>query len=98
MCQEPVENRSCHLENDRAISSPSRLALHLRRADRLLAEGVLPANQKREGEPCLSKMTRIIRGSEAESACDDIPAFCKACAIRNQSNKCTTMSVSKNMN
>lgn len=44
----PVENRGCHLENDRAISSPSRPALHLWLSSALLA-GLLPTNSKQEG-------------------------------------------------
>lgn len=44
----PVENRSCHLENDRAILSPSRLALHLWPSGALLAS-LVPANLRQEG-------------------------------------------------
>lgn len=60
----------------------------------LLAEGLLPANQKR-AEPYPSHMTRFIRGSEAGDARDHLPAFCKLCGIRNKANKSSTMYVSK---
>lgn len=100
MCQKPVENRTCHLENDRAISSPSRLALHLRRSRYTVRWRSIASKSEARGQSPI--FPKWLESPEAQSqrmnAHDDIPAFWKACGTRNQLKKSTAMWVSKNMN